>query len=113
MTDKKPTPFSIIRHRGTPDRGQLPNGEWVYKRTKIWVELPNYQGLVPVAPYDDHFIYEMPKGHLGPMYRCSCGATAVVAGYSAYKDSGSEQGLLWVCSAHSNNGTHLGQSKWI
>lgn len=109
---KKEAPYQIIRHRGTPTRGQLPNGVWVYAEEKIWI--PEWGRFIPVAPYSDHFVYTVPEKYKGSSMRCSCGSAAVISGYSSYKDMASQQGLLVVCLAHSNTGVHIkGGSRWI
>lgn len=108
---KKDTPFEIIRHYGKHDEGHLPDGTKVYGQSRIWFDEVNR--YVPVAPYDDHFIYEVPDRIIGPKWRCSCGSVAVCSGYSGYKDSASQQGLLFVCLEHANTGLHLGGSKWL
>jgi hypothetical protein len=72
------------------------------------------QRFIPAAPYDDHFLYELPEQYLGSSVRCSCGSMAVIAGYSAYEDMASAQGLIYVCYQHANFGVHLtGGSTWI
>ena len=112
MTTNKPNFFQIIRRRGQVDRGQLPDGRAIYRAEKIYI--PEWNRFIPTASYDNHFLYEMPSNSdIGPTVRCSCGGVGVVAGYSAYKDAASQQGLLYVCSNHSNFGTHLGDSKWV
>jgi hypothetical protein len=108
---KHPAPFNIIRQRGTPDRGQLPDGRPVYALKKIWFD--QVGRFVPVAPYSDHFIYEVPADVKGPRWRCSCGSMAVASGFSSYESMASAQGLLFVCHHHSTFGVHLGGSKWV
>jgi hypothetical protein len=109
---KKPTPFSIIRHRGIQNRGQLPDGTWVYGMDKIFVE--EWGGFVSVAPYDSHFIYKMPDSILGSTYVCSCGSPSIVVGLSGYVHDASPQGKLFVCMEHSNTGRHLkGGVRWV
>jgi hypothetical protein len=111
-TTKKPFSFHIIRHRGQVNRGQLPDGRWVYRTEKIYI--PEWNRFIPTAPYEEHFLYELPVQDKGPSVRCSCGSFGVIAGYSAYKDHASQQGLLYVCYQHSNFGVHLkGGTKWI
>jgi len=109
---KHDAPYQIIRHRGHPTEGVLPDGTKVYGRDKFFfIEVSRE---VPVAPYSDHFIYEVTDvRNKGARWRCSCGSPAGVAGYSGYKDSGSQQGLLWVCLEHANTGLHFGGSKWL
>jgi hypothetical protein len=108
---KRDVPFEIIRHRGIQNRGQLPDRTWVYGMDKIFFE--EVKKMVPVAPYDDFFIYELPKKYPGPRWVCSCGSMAVCAGYSAYEQDASAQGLLFVCYSHSTTGHHLNGSRWI
>lgn len=109
---KKDAPFTIIRHRGLQNRGQLPDGRWVYRQEKIWV--PEWERFIPTAPYEEHFIYKMPDDVKGPDVVCSCGSFCVIAGYSAYKDAASQQGLLYVCHQHSITGLHFGSNaKWV
>jgi len=110
--EKKQAPFQIIRHRGLQDRGQLPDGRWVYREKVIWAD--TMEKLIPTAPYEHHFLYEVPLKYKGASVRCTCGSFAVIAGYSAYKSDASQQGLLYVCWQHSNFGTHLKEgSRWV
>lgn len=112
MTEKKPVSFQIIRHRGQVNRGQLPDGRWIYRAEKIYV--PEWNRFIPTAPYDNHFIYEAPKDMIGNTALCSCGSIAVISGYSAYKDDASQQGLLYVCNNHANLGVHInGGNRWV
>jgi hypothetical protein len=109
--NKHDTPFQIIRHRGQPKEGWLPDRTKVYALDKIFFE--EVKKFVVVAPYSDHFIYEVPAKYKGPRWRCSCGSFAVCSGYSAYEQDASASGLMFLCYAHSTTGVHLGGSKWI
>ena len=110
--NKKPAPFQIIRHYGKHNEGTLPDGTKVYGKSKIFFDEVNR--FVPVAPYSEHFVYEVTnQRNLGARWRCSCGSPAVCAGYSGYKDNASQQGLLIVCLEHANTGLHFGGSQWI
>jgi hypothetical protein len=113
---KKPTPFQIIKHRGTPDRAQLPDGTWV--RRLPWITIPETGRKIPCAPYDDHFVFEIPSSvaHLypGSAYKCTCGSAAGWVGPSGYVLDASQQGLLFVCLAHAQNGVHAtGGTRWV
>lgn len=110
---KKPPPFQIIRRRGLPKEGMLPNRTKVYAQDKFFFE--EIGKFIPAAPYDDHFLFEVNDVRIvGPRFRCSCGSFAVVAGYSSYKQDASEQGLLFVCHQHATTGQHAtGGSRWI
>lgn len=108
--------FSIIRQRGTPKKGQLPDGTWVYARDKFWI--PDLHGYVNCMRYDDHFLYEIPENirHLypGAIYRCSCGSQAIYVGLQGYIFGASPQGLMWVCQFFTDNGHHAtGGDRWI
>ena len=112
VTDYKEKKIVVIRRRGQFNKGQLPDGTWVERPDKLYV--PEWGRFVPTAPYDEHFLYEVPPKYRGAAIRCTCGSFGVVAGYSAYKDDASQQGLLVVCYAHANTGRHLdGGSRWI
>ena len=107
------SPFSIIRHRGSPTKAQLPDGTWVYGQDKFFIV--EYKGFIPVAGYSDHFIYEMPK-HIthAPSFACSCGSFACITGVSGYLLDASPQGKLFVCHAHATFGKHFtGGDRWI
>ena len=111
--NKKPAPYQIIRHRGMPNKAQLLDGTWVYRVEKIYVE--EWYGYVPVAPYDNHFIYEVRNVRdKGSSYRCTCGAPAIVTGLSGYAHDASPQGKLMVCLLHSTTGFHSNEDqKWV
>lgn len=78
--DKEPRPnFSIIKHRGQPNQAKF-EGHTVVRQEKIFA---GEFGLIPCAPYDDHFVFEIPKAlsnRLGMWsYWCTCGSVAGVA----------------------------------
>jgi hypothetical protein len=108
---KKETPYQIIRHRGTPREGILPDGFKVYAKDKFWMD--EYNAFIPVAPYDEHFIYEVPERYVGSTLRCSCGSFSCVVGLSGYVLDASPQGKLIVCHYHATHGVHMGGSKWV
>jgi hypothetical protein len=96
-----------------PNKAQLPNGTWVYRLEKMWI--PEWGGFVPVAGYDNHFVYEVSDIHdKGSTLRCTCGSAAIVVGVSGYVGDASPQGKLIVCLLHSTSGSHSNEgSKWI
>lgn len=70
--------FNINRHYGAPKKVVLENGTIVERAEAIFV--PEYGVMVPVAPYDNHFIYENPdKSEGSSVYLCTCGNPAVIA----------------------------------
>lgn len=109
--------FSIIRHRGQVNKAQLPNGDWVERPEKGFF-IPEAGRFIHAAPYEEHFIYEIPK-HLanlypGPIYRCTCGSAAGWVGHSGYVLDASAQGLMFVCLTHAQTGKHSnGGTQWI
>lgn len=117
-TKKSPTysNFSIIRHRSNWNTAQLPDGTTVIKAEKFFV--PSMGGFIPCAPYDDHFLYEIPKKldamYPGSVYRCTCGSFASVVSYSGYFMDASPQGKMFVCYIHALTGKHAtGGQRWI
>ena len=109
----------ILKHRGIPGVGTLPDGTKVYKTNKFWI--PEYERFIPCIDYGDvegHFVYEIPaklaKRFPGPVYRCSCGSSAGVIGWDTYKYGGSPNGLMMACLAHATDGQHAtGGTRWI
>lgn len=111
--DVKKIRFSIIRHRGQPTEARLPDGRTVHRAPKLF--FVEYGGFIPCAPYDDHFIYEMPRDIINvPSIVCTCGFPAAIVSYSGYIRDASPQGKLVVCLHHANYGIHAtGGSKWV
>ena len=84
------------------------------KQAKLWddtvVERVDYifvdgYGLVKTAPYELHFIYEVPKRHrnkYGWGLYCTCGSIAGVVGLSAYSKlaAPTSSGMMAVCIRH-------------
>lgn len=108
--------FQIVRHVGTPKKGQLPDGTWVYAQDKFYVE--TLGGFVFCMQYNDHFLYQIPDNvvslYPGSPYRCSCGSQAIYVGVKGYVWGASPQGLMWVCQYFTDNGKHAtGGSRWI
>lgn len=117
-TKKSPTysNFSIVRHRSNWNTAQLPDGTTVTKAEKFLI--PEMGGFIPCAPYDDHFLYEIPERlaslYPGSIYRCTCGGAAIVVSYNGYFLDASPQGKMFVCTIHSHLGKHAtGGEKWI
>lgn len=103
--------FNIIRHRGQLNEGVLPDGTKVYRKDKLYV--PEWGGFIPCAPYDEHFIFEVPSKFKVSSYMCTCGSIAVTSGPSGYVLDASPQGKMFICYFHSLYGHHSDGSKWI
>lgn len=62
-----------------------------------------FRALIPTAPYDDHFVFEVPKSRKRAglsEYLCTCGANAVVA------TPEKESGRMFVCLFNATYGYH-------
>ena len=108
--------FQIIRHRGTPTKGQLPDGTWVYAQDKFWV--PDMNGFIYCFRYDDHFLYEIPDKvkplYPGPIFRCSCGSESIYLAPDGYMFGASPQGLMFACKYHVDHAVHAtGGARWV
>ena len=106
--------FNIIRHYNSPNRGEY-RGIVVHRQEKIFVSA--YGGFVMCAPYDDHFIFEVPMHLKDSSYRCTCGSAAIITGFGAYAQDASPsntRGYMLICMNHSFFGQHAtGGSRWI
>lgn len=114
--------FQIVRRVGMPTYAYLPDGTRVERST-----LPNgveaiytreLNAFILCASYDDHFIYEIPPKlaslYPGPIFRCTCGSYAVMAGLSGYIGDASPSGKMWLCYVHAATGQHAtGGSRWV
>jgi hypothetical protein len=96
-----------------PNKATTLLGFDVYRRESIYV--PEYGRDIPCAPYDNHFIYEIPKKYRNTSsFMCTCGSFAVVTGFSGYNKDASPSGLMLVCHHHATFGVHsTGENKWI
>jgi hypothetical protein len=95
-----PNPFNIIKHRGDPQKAEF-EGVAISREEKLFV--PEWNAFVTCAPYDNHFIFEIPvsrkKAGMSD-YMCTCGAAGVVA-----KPEG-EKTRMFVCLFHATYGYH-------
>jgi hypothetical protein len=105
MPDKAVHSFNIIKVR-TPAQVTLANGVVVKKpEQKFWIK--EMQGFISAAPYDNHFIFKVPKEiYPSPSYMCSCGSMAIYVGSTAYAHLGSAEGLMFVCQMHMDFNKH-------
>src|SRR5687768_11161398 len=89
----------IVRSVGDAKRATLHDGTVVERVEMIWVD--GY-GLVKCAPYELHFIYQLPRHIPGWGLMCTCGSIAGVVGYNAYTKlaSHTDTGMIIVCVRH-------------
>lgn len=112
--NSKELKFGIIRHHNSPHKATLPNGQSVFRKETIYV--PEFGGDIKCAPYEEHFVFEVPKNIKNcSSFMCTCGSPAVIAGISGYLNDASPQGKLFLCLFHSNYGHHAHSDnvRWI
>jgi hypothetical protein len=100
MSDENPNPFTIIQHRGEPNKAEF-EGVPVTRQEQLFI--PEWGGLVRCTPYDNHFIFEIPdaRKRMGASeYMCTCGSYAVVAHPEDVKLR------VFICMFHAENGYH-------
>lgn len=100
MSDENPNPFTLIKHRGEPNRATF-EGVTVTRQEKLFIQ--EWGGLVRCAPYDNHFIFEVPQTRkkMGMSeYLCTCGSAAIVAHPEDTKRR------MFVCHFEALNGYH-------
>ncbi len=73
--------------------------------------IPEWGTEVMCAPYDNHFIFEVPKRIKGVSLMCSCGSPAVTVGAKAYAHLSDHKDAMLVCYHHTALGTHSDGSK--
>lgn len=102
----------VVRSVGDAKRATLFDGTVVTRQDMIYVD--GY-GLVKCAPYELHFIYEIPDAetHKGWGLMCTCGSIAGVVGLNAYSKfvSPTSDGKMLVCVRHTavKNNTGIGK----
>lgn len=98
--------MNLIKFRNAPTKVTLQDGTVVQKTFMDYIYVPEYTAMIRIAPYDNQFVFEVPKGIIGPSYMCSCGSAAVFVGSNQYKHLGSKEGLMLVCKSHIDFGKH-------
>lgn len=89
----------IVRNIGDATKAQLPTGEMVERKEHIWVD---GQGLIKCAPYELHFIYELPSQYKGWGLYCTCGSIAGVVDYKAYSKLATPGNRMIMCLHHTS-----------
>lgn len=100
----------IVRSVGDLQQAKLEDGTVVKRQDFIWVD---GQGLIKCAPYELHFIFEMPKTFKGWGLYCTCGSIAGVVGMRAYSKlaSPTDTGKMLVCVRHTTLKQNIGTGK--
>jgi hypothetical protein len=101
----------IIKSYNTLQKVTLVDGTEVQNDRQNKVFVPEYGVEVPCAPYDNHFIFEVPQHIKGTSYLCSCGSQAVVVGSKAYAHLSSMKNALFVCLHHTTYNEHADGSQ--
>lgn len=101
-------PYSRVRSIGDLQKAQLWDETIVERQEYIFVN--DTYGLVKCAPYELHFIYEVPASHKGWGLMCTCGSIAGVVGLNAYSKlaSPTSTGLMIVCLRHNSTKSNVG-----
>lgn len=106
----------IIKVAGQAKKATLFDGTIIYRASDEVIETfyneePNHR--VRIAPYDNHFCYNVPEKFFGWQLMCTCGSQAGIVGASAYKTQGSAStgdglvaGEMVVCLHHGRYGRH-------
>jgi hypothetical protein len=97
---------NLIRARNTPNKVTLADGTIIERDKDGKIFIPEYGGFVVCCPYDNHFLFEVPKTIIAPSFLCSCGAPGVIVGSKEYSHLGSPQGMMLVCHHHLSFGKH-------
>lgn len=101
-------PKAVVRTVGDAKIATLVDGTKVERVEHIFVN--ETYGLVRCAPYELHFIYELPKHMMGWGLMCTCGSIAGVVGYAAYSKlaSPTDTGLIIACVRHTTLKQNIG-----
>ena len=107
----------IVHHIGEVNKAEIVYGKKRYKierQESVFVHDPsnNTAEMVVCAPYDNFFVFLLPKEVVGWFAMCACGSPAVIVGYNAYKNDASptDTGKMLVCHFHASTGRHADNS---
>jgi hypothetical protein len=95
--------FDIVHHIGTQNEATLSNGRKVHRLERIYVK--EMRAMIPVASYDNHFIFETKMPHM-VSFMCTCGGPAIIVGNFVYEKDASPEGAMFVCLTHAQTGRH-------
>jgi len=101
----------IIRAHNTPNKVTLVDGTVIYRNPSGKMFIPEWGTEIVCAPYDNHFLFEVPKRIKGAAHLCSCGAPAVVVGAKAYAHLSSHKDAMLVCQHHTMFNKHADGSQ--
>lgn len=108
MDDVSVRPYSYVRSVGDLKEAELWDGTRVHRTDDMFVN--DTYGVVKCAPYELHFIYQVPENHKGWGLMCTCGSIAGVVGLNAYSKlaSPTSTGLMIVCLHHNSTKNNVG-----
>lgn len=99
----------IVRSVGDAKTAKMFDDKVIERVDSIFVD--GY-GLVKCAPYELHFIFELPKEFQGWGLYCTCGSIAGVVGFSAYSKLAAPTvmggGHMLVCLHHTSTKNNVG-----
>jgi len=98
--------MEIIRAHNTPNKVTLIDGTEIYRDPSEKIFVPEYGTFIKCAPYDNHFIFEVPMRIKGPSWLCSCGSPAYMVGMKAYSHLSSRKNAMIVCHHHTTLNKH-------
>jgi len=73
----------VIRNVGDPNHAKTLDGVYIQREKEIF--LPSYQQWFPVLQTSMHFCFRDSSHARGSTLFCTCGASAIIVGYEAYK----------------------------
>src|ERR1043166_7374651 len=75
--------MKVIRNHNDPNHARTLGGRDVQREKEIY--LPSYHAWLPVLQTSMHFCFRDASQPRGSTLFCTCGASAIVVGYEAYK----------------------------
>ena len=98
--------MEIIRSHNTPNKVTLFDGTVIHRDSNEMMFIPEYGVAIRCAPYDVHFLFEVPARIKGASLLCSCGSPAVIVGAKAYAHLSSYKEAMVVCQHHTMFNKH-------
>lgn len=103
----------IVHHIGDANKAEIIYGKKHYhieRKESVFIDDAelNRAEMLTCAPYDNFFVFLLPKNVVGWFAMCACGSPAVIVGYNAYRKDSSptDTGKMLVCHSHASTGRH-------